>query len=298
MIIRDWQFRHVVATHDQIQLETGMRSILIVLSGLLGFAAPAQAGETPWQAHLDMLQTRIVTTSADMTDADGMPLLAWEAKLAPGWKTYWRSPGEAGLPVRISQDGTDIDILFPVPERFELFGLETYGYSHAVLLPFRPLSVSDGGVSVSASFMVCKDICVPFDATYDVPASALGADFSPHDIRVSTWMEKVPARAGDGGAGLAIDSVRVAGPVGRQHVVVDAHADAMLTAPDMLAEVNDMVHFGAPKIKITGDGRSARFVLAAMTGKKPMDLRGEQIRLTFIDGQGHAIERILDLPEK
>ncbi len=276
-----------------------MRSILIVLCGLIvGQMAPAFAGETPWQQHLDMLQTRVVTTSADMTGADGLPLLAWEAKLAPGWKTYWRSPGEAGLPVRLNQGGSDIDILFPVPERFELFGLETYGYSHAVILPFRPLSVTDSGITVSASFMVCKDICVPFDATYVVPATALGAEFSPHDIRVATWMKKVPEREGDAGAGLAVDSVRVTGPVGRQRVVVDAHADAMLTSPDMLAEVNDMVHFGAPQVKITGDGRSARFVLAAMTGKKPMDLRGEKIRLTFTDGHGRAIERMVDLPQK
>jgi len=280
------------------QLETGMRSILIVLSGLIGLTLPVQAGETPWQEHLDMLQTRLVTTSADMTNSDGKPLLAWEAKLAPGWKTYWRSPGEAGLPVRLSQDAAEIDILFPVPERFELFGLETYGYSHTVLLPFRPHSANEAGITVSASFMVCKDICVPFDATYNVPASALGADFSPHDIRVDAWMKKVPEREGDAGAGLVIDSVRVTGPVGRQHVVVDARADAMLTAPDMLAEVNDMVHFGAPRVKITGDGRSARFVLSAMTGKKPMDLRGKQIRLTFIDGQDNAIERMLDLPAK
>lgn len=275
-----------------------MRSIVLLLSGIYVLASSAIAAETPWHEHLDMVRSRIVMTSNDMSDANKGPLLAWEAVLAPGWKTYWRSPGEAGLPVRLSQNDEEIEIMYPVPERFELFGLETYGYSHSVMLPFHLKKIEGESVTVQASFMVCKDICVPFDARYTVPMSDLNADFSPHDIRVAAWMKKVPEKDTDDSAGLAIDAVRVTGPVGRQRIIVDARADTQLDGADMLAEVNDMVHFGAPTMKLMGDGTQARFVLAAMTGKKAMDLRGQSVRLTFTDGKGHAIDRLVPLPKK
>ncbi len=221
----------------------------------------------------------------------GTQMAALHLTLAPGWKTYWRSPGEAGLPVQISQNGEALDILFPIPERFELFGLETYGYSHAVMIPFHIKPTEAETLTIQASFMVCKDICVPFDASYEVPKSALGADYSSHDVRVAAWLKKSPDRTADGGGGLEILKVKLTGVAGRQRLVVDAKADAMLGDADMFAEVNEMVHFGAPKMKLLEDGRTARFVLAAMTGKKPMDLLNHTARLTFTDGLGHAIER-------
>lgn len=275
-----------------------MRVFWVVLSSLFGFASIASATETPWQQHLDMLRTRLVVTSVDMANEGQQPLLAWEAELAPGWKTYWRSPGEAGLPVKISDQASEVEILYPVPERFELFGLETYGYSNTVLMPFFVRVESGMNAEVRASFMVCKDICVPFDATYNVPVKALMPEYSPHDIRVAAWLQKVPEKHSDDGAGLEIDDVKVTGRVGRQRIVVKAHADTQLSGADMLAEINEMVHFGAPKVKTLEDGKTALFVLPAITGKDPMDLNGKTVRLTFIDGHGHAIERSIELPAK
>ncbi|NVJ96773.1 MAG: hypothetical protein HWE25_01400 [Alphaproteobacteria bacterium] len=266
-----------------------MRHFFIVLSFLV--AGPVGAAETPWQDHADMLRTRLVSTSGDYKGEDGSVMLAWEAKLAPGWKTYWRSPGEAGLPVKVFQNDEALDVLYPLPERFELFGLETYGYSNAVMLPFRAAPAEAGTLKLTASFMVCKDICVPFDATYELPEAAGLEEFSPHDVRVDAWLKRGPDRAGDGGGDLEITNVKLTGIPGRQRLVVDARAAGQLDHADMFAEVNDMVHFGTPETRLLGDGRSKRFVLMAMTGSKKEDLLGQKARLTFTDGNGHAIER-------
>jgi len=274
-----------------------MRLLAIVLSFVL-VATDALATETPWQNHQDMLRTRLVVASHDAAMAapkgDGDLLLAWEAELAPGWKTYWRSPGEAGLPVRINHGGKAIDIYYPLPERFELFGLETYGYSNRVLMPFR-INSSDRASAVEADFMVCKEICVPFRTTYSLDAVPLMPAFSKHDIRVGTWLKQVPDREEDAGAGLAILSARVVGPVGHQRLIVDAKADKGLAGADLLAEAGDMFHFGSPQMKLLGDGTRVRFVLAAMTGKKSENLKGGSVRLTFSDGRGHAIDTTVPL---
>lgn len=271
-----------------------MRALFFVLCCYLYLTNAAFAAETPWQQHMDMLRTRMVVGT---TDDPNIAVLAWEADLAPGWKTYWRSPGEAGLPVRLSVGGQDLDILYPVPERFELFGLETYGYSNKVLLPVHVARPEGGELDIQGSFMVCKEICVPFDATYHFDAADLAADFSAHGVRIDAWMKKVPDRTQDGGAGLAIEGVTVSGPVGRQRLIVDAHAEAALDEADMLAEIGEAFHFGAPKMKLLADGRTARFVLAAMSGKDPEDIRGKTVRLTFTDGRGHAIERKVEIPK-
>lgn len=271
-----------------------MRLLAGVLSVMLPISA-AFAGETSWQNHQDMIKTRLVTTSSDMA-ADAGALVAWEAELEPGWKTYWRSPGEAGLPVRIYTDGEPIEVMYPLPHRFELFGLETYGYDNKVMLPFY-LKNDGSTAEITADFMVCKDICVPFQATYQLDAGMLAEDSSLQDIRVGAWLAKVPDRQGDGGAGLEVESAKVMGPVGRQRVIVDVSASSDLSSADMLAEVDGMFHFGAPEMRLLGDGTKARFVLKGITGKKPEDLRGRTIRLTFTDGHGHSVDKNMALPE-
>lgn len=266
---------------------------LVAVVGLMLSLSPVSAGETSWQDHQGMLRTRLVTASADMTQ-DGRVLLAWEAELEPGWKTYWRSPGEAGLPVRLYVDGQPVEIDYPLPHRFELFGLETYGYSGKVMLPFY-LPASGEAVDVTADFMVCKDICVPFQTSYHLPASDVAEENSLHDIRLASWLVQVPDRQGDGGAGLDILEAKVTGVPGHQRVVVDVRAGTDLSEADMLAEVDGMFHFGTPEMRLMEDGTRARFVLTGMTGKKPEDLRGRTIRLTFTDGRGHAIDKKIEL---
>jgi suppressor for copper-sensitivity B len=269
-----------------------MRFLVAVL-GILLPLSPVTAGESPWQDHQGMLRTRLVAASADMTSEQGV-LLAWEAELEPGWKTYWRSPGEAGLPVRLFRDGKPVEIEYPLPHRFELFGLETYGYSGKVMLPFY-LPAGGKAVEVAADFMVCKDICVPFQARYQLAAEDVAEQGSLHDIRLASWLKQVPDRQGDGGAGLEILGAKVMGPPGHQRVVVDTRADVDLSRADMLAEVDGMFHFGAPEMRLMEDGTKARFVLTGITGKKPEDLKGRTIRLTFTDGHGHAVDQKIEL---
>ena len=266
-----------------------MRLFVVLLVSAV-FSFKSFASETQWYDHDGMLQTRIVATS--MSGDTGKKLLAWEARLAPGWKTYWRSPGEAGLPVKVSSGGEDIEVLYPFPERFELFGLETYGYGKQVVMPFY-VETASAQVPIKVDFMVCKDICVPFNIDYSIDTS--DAENSIHDIRVSSWMDKVPAKTGDDGAGLEILSAKLVGKMGHQKIIVDAKADGSLAKADMLAEIGTVAHFGKPKKRVMPDGKTIRFVLSAQTGNKKFDLKGNQVRLSFTNGRGASIERFIDL---
>ena len=113
-------------------------------------------------------------------EAELVPLSQWAApgsttvvavrqKIAPGWHTYWRNPGDSGgaasltwtLPAGVAAD----PILWPLPRRQRLMSLMNYGYSGEVLLPVPihvPASARPGEVltlTADALFLVCSDGC-------------------------------------------------------------------------------------------------------------------------------------------
>lgn len=284
----------------------GLMSIFVIGFSAFGSRVAFADSETPWQNHQGMLSTRLIVASNDVASSVsgvlelGGPksvLLAWEAKLEDGWKTYWRSPGEAGLPVRVFQNDEEVDLLYPVPERFELFGLETYGYSKQVAIPFQ-IETDAGRTTFSADFMVCKEICVPFKANYELNIDAQDRGTIVTDTKIGSWLALVPKRLDENPDGLTITSVSYAGKPGYQNLIVDAVSSRPLTKADLLAELDETTQFHAPKMRLLPDGKSARFVLDIMSTQKGLDLAGKTVRLTMSDGRGHAIDRFFDLPDR
>ena len=91
-------------------------------------------------------------------------------KLDPGWKIYWKYPGKAGYPPDIdwvkSKNIKDLEILWPKPEKFEILGMESLGYSKEVILPIK-LIIENNNEKLLANFdvdyLTCKKICIPFN---------------------------------------------------------------------------------------------------------------------------------------
>lgn len=135
--------------------------------------------------------------------------------LAPGWKTYWRSPGDAGIPPRFDWSGSEnlaeVRIAWPRPVVFESFGMQTIGYRDEVVLPLELVPVDPARpirLALTAEVGVCKDMCV-------MEVVELGAEIAPDapadDLgRVADARAKVP---GDG---------RAAGLVGAECAITGA----------------------------------------------------------------------------
>lgn len=129
--------------------------------------------------------------------------LALEA--IPGWHTYWRTPGDSGLPTEIRwslpEGITAGDIHWPLPERIAYGDLMNFGYHGKVLL-LTELKVApdyEGPSSVpldaDATWLVCEELCIPEDGVFSLPIK----------------IEENPARQ-DTAAGAAIAATRVALP--------------------------------------------------------------------------------------
>jgi DsbC/DsbD-like thiol-disulfide interchange protein/cytochrome c biogenesis protein CcdA len=142
---------------------------LLALLTLLLVATPALALESN-----RAVSSRATVSLVSNTDAvaPGTPIrLGLLIRLAPGWHTYWRNPGDAGAPPELRLDlprgASAGPLAWPTPAPLREGPILTYAYTGEVLLPLSVIPGASGlDASASASWLVCKDICVPEQATF------------------------------------------------------------------------------------------------------------------------------------
>jgi thiol:disulfide interchange protein len=118
--------------------------------------------------------------------APGAPLrLGVHLEMAPGWHTYWRSPGAIGLPTEISwqlpEGWSASPFRFPLPHRYDVQGLVSYGYEQEVMFFSEvtpPPAQAPGTVTVGAKvkWLVCEATCIPGEAQLQLPLEVGAAE--------------------------------------------------------------------------------------------------------------------------
>lgn len=290
-------------THPILRTIRGFLATGLAGAALLG-AAAADPAATDWVEN-DFGRSRLVAAYDAVGPAGSGPvLLGWQMELDDGWKTYWRTPGEAGLPPVFDFAGSinlaAAEIRFPLPERFELFGIETYGYGGLVTLPLEVALEEDGGalrIAAKVDYMVCKDICVPLQESYLLTLEpARGAQtFSAHRGAIFTALQRVPQAWESADQALSVTAVRLtAGPDKSERLTVIA-ANATGAVMDLIVELPEPFEPGKRTIEFAGDGSWTAFTYPIL----PADgagLGGAEVVLTLSDQTGAAIERRITLP--
>jgi thiol:disulfide interchange protein DsbD len=162
------------------KLGRGAAAVGLVALGLL--AGSGTGGEAASRGR--HVKARLVAE----TDAvvPGVPLQAGvHLVMDPGWHTYWRNPGDAGLPTKakwtLPEGFSAAELQWPWPGRFNTGPLVSFGYEKEVLLPVEirvPQDLGAKSVTLSAkvSWLECEQICLPGKAelslTLPVAASA------------------------------------------------------------------------------------------------------------------------------
>jgi len=105
-------------------------------------------------------------------------------EIAPGWHTYWRNPGDSGLPTEIAwqlPEGFSAgDIQWPPPKRFVQGTIGNYGYADTtdllvpIAVPVAPAPGDNVHLAAEAKWLVCSEICIPGEAALqlDLPVAA------------------------------------------------------------------------------------------------------------------------------
>jgi len=183
-------------------------SALLALAALVA-AGPALAGTSPW-SEATGARLRLIAPGGPPA-ADGTLSLGLEISLEPGWKTYWRHPGEAGLPPEIDLSGSTnlagATIDFPAPRRFVDGGATSIGYSGDVVLPIR-LTPEDPALPVMVDARVhygaCKELCVPASGEARLMVSLATRPDAEVAARFAAATDAVPAAATEGFAVTAV----------------------------------------------------------------------------------------------
>lgn len=181
---------------------------LAAVAGLISFQARAQDA-SPWVTDT-YSSVRLIAGSRS-----GNVLLGGIGfQLQPGWKTYWRTPGDSGVPPRIdftkSENVDSVTILWPAPAKFpDGAGGTSFGYQKQVMLPLRIITKSpDKPVTLRASisYAVCEKLCIPVEAEAELAFRSVA---STEDSAIASALDTVPkpAKVGDA-TPLAIREVR------------------------------------------------------------------------------------------
>ena len=115
----------------------------IVVAGLLLALVPhaSQASEASSWDNGTHSAARLIAAGAMRQQGELRLRAGVELKLKPGWKTYWRYPGDSGVPPRFdfarSENVRDVTVLWPAPQRFSDGSGSSIGYAGSVVFPLR-----------------------------------------------------------------------------------------------------------------------------------------------------------------
>ncbi|ABE64280.1 conserved hypothetical protein [Nitrobacter hamburgensis X14] len=183
-----------------------------LLACALSTAATAEDA-SPWQQG-SHAAVRLLAGSRS-----GAVLLGGVAfQLEPGWKTYWRTPGDSGVPPRFDFSRSDnidaVTVLWPAPSQFpDGAGGHSLGYKNHVVLPLRIAATNaDKPITLRATvnFAVCDKLCIPAEASMELGFASVA---SAEDSALAAALDTVPkpARIGDPNP-LTIRDVKREGP--------------------------------------------------------------------------------------
>ena len=274
-----------------------------VLAGLLllvssGISAAADSAATDWARDNESAVRMVSAVAGVGTESELRAGIEFE--LQSGWKTYWRTPGDAGYPVSVEWNGSvnvaAADIAWPAPHRFTLFGLDTFGYSEAVLLPVmvKPQRVGEAvQLRAAVNYLVCQEICIPKTANLALAIPAGAATPSEFAQLVARYQAQVP---GDGARhGLHVEGAVLGGSAEKQTLEIAARSAPLpFDRPDVIVEGPDGFAFGPPEVALSADGGAARFSLPVIvnTGVDAGMLAKSNVTLTLVDGQRGLEQKI------
>ena len=210
------------------------------------------------------------------TDEQGNRIAALELDMQPGWKTYWRNPGDSGLPPHFDWQGSenlgDVTFHWPAPEAITSGDEVTLGYHDRLILPFTVTPAKAGqpiDLQATVDLGLCERICVP--AHLDLTAMAAAKEPDP---RITAALDSQPQK-GDG-------------PVSCRAEPIEDGVRLRVDLSGRAARVAAMELVGQPEVWVSlaeiSDGAAVSDFVPP--SGKPFDLRTDQVRITLIGDSG------------
>ena len=265
--------------------------VIVPLRAALGVAALCVActasevraeDASPWQRDAHSAVRLLAGSRSGTVLLGGVAI-----QLQPGWKTYWRTPGDSGVPPRFDFSKSDnieaVTVLWPAPKKFDDgAGGTALGYKQQVVLPLRIVAKNaDKPVTLRAdiNYAVCEKLCIPVEASAELAITSVA---STEDSALFAALDTVPKPANVGDPNpLTIRDVKRDGKstVLVDVVVPDTRAVNLFVegpTPDWALPVPKLLEHSPPGVK-----RFAFELEGLPPGAKP---EGAALKLTLVSG--------------
>lgn len=262
--------------------------LLLALVAVGAGAGGARAAAGPWVNKQEGSARLIAATEA--TGSSATVDAAIQIRLPEGWHTYWKDPGDGGIPPRVSWAGSTnlkaARVDFPAPIRLPpIAGLRTLGYDNGVVLPVEVTLAHPGEalhLRASLDYASCQAMCVPIHAnlTLDLPAGL--AVPGKEAALIAAARARVPVAAPV--AGIRVVRAVVSPASGTKSgalISLDLASATPFVAPDLfLGSAGSPV---PPVVAVNRSGHDAVLRLP-VPGARAEVLAGKKLRFTLVDG--------------
>jgi len=261
---------------------------IALLIALAALPAAARAARSDWSI-VDEAQLRVLLNPAGGGVEGGIEIV-----LEPGWYTYWKNPGETGVPPVFDFTGSEnigqLQVLYPAPLRKVDAGSTSLIYQDEVVFPLM-ITPREAGrpvvLRLKAQFGVCSEICIPTQASAEV-ALAPGATADPLSAaRLKSFEERVPK--GPVAGRFDIEKVMAVGDA----LDIDIRMPDTSYA-DLFVDPPKDWYIGQPVFVEQVDGLS-RYRLSLAGRPSGATPKGQEFRFVAVAG-GEAIEEDIEIP--
>jgi DsbC/DsbD-like thiol-disulfide interchange protein len=256
-----------------------------------GTALAAVASQSPWVSSTDS-KVRLVFGAVEL---DGKPALlaGVQLRMDKGWKTYWRNPGDSGVPPSFDFAGStnlkQAEVLYPAPHRFADANGVAIGYDDEVVFPVKLTPERDGEpieLKLAFNYGLCKTLCVPNDVSLGL---ALPADASsrPGDAALlEASLARVPKPAdADGSPRIETVTANLDGP--NPEILVDARFAPHMTGADLFIDGGETYVPVPQPLGPLAEGKQ-RFAVAFGSPKEAVAIKGKKLTLTLVSDEGSS----------
>jgi DsbC/DsbD-like thiol-disulfide interchange protein len=260
----------------------------LVLGAALGQPAlAANASASPWIDSANS-KARLVAGTVELA---GRPALVAgvQLRMSSGWKTYWKSPGDSGVPPSFDWSGSTnlkhAEVLYPAPHRFAEANGWAIGYDDEIVFPVKITPEREGEpveLKLAFDYGLCKDLCIPNDVILGL---AVGADVGKGDaLLIETFLARVP-KAGAPGELPEVSQVEASFDADAPKLVVTASFPPGATATDLFIDAGD-VFVPMPKALGPPEGGKQRFAVNFVSASEAAAIKGKPLALTLVSNQG------------
>ena len=254
-----------------------------------GASLAASSGESPWVGET-FSKVRLVSGSVSGM-SDGQMIAGVQIRLDPGWKTYWRMPGDSGVPPSFDWSGSknlrSAEVLYPAPHRFTDASGTAIGYEDEVVFPVMvtPERLDEPvELKLNVDYGLCKTLCIPNQAnlSIELPARATG---NAEDPLLTRFVDLVPKSA-ETGKLPALGGIEAKLDSTKPELIIDANFADGATGTDLFIEGPGGAFVPVPKPLGPAQNGKQRFVVSFASPAEAAAIRGKPLTLTFVSDEG------------